>query len=599
MKRENVIHWGLFIVLMIIAAIMVLLASPAQNPVYLIIAILSLIGALLDILNHHRKRDADNTLVNVEKSIRDLKRDFRNLAESFLLTYETDLQPAKRITTETTTAISDDIDTTCEKLQKCILQGMADKIARDRLNQMIQEYNEQCNHYTDMFLGMDHAIHNEFEAAESCFRRLTTALYEISEPWRGAIDRFGKVGAEHYLHAMQATALNNLAVVITMKPPPSPRDEAGKLFENAVALGWDSAPLWRNYARWLMDMWLKSGNDMIKSESIKAFERAIEADENYAMAYVGLGALHAFAKDRETAEDYFRIALDKDSDNKKALINMSLMLKRRSASDNEPALLDTARFYARRAIEVDPEYDMAWSSLGDINLAQNDLETAEIAYQRALELQDEIRLRAILHSNLGVVYERKGNLKMAVSEHKNAIKVWKRFAPSWYNLGNILMKLKRRTEAYHAYRTALGIDKSYTRAWYNLGFMLEEDREMEAALKAYHMAIETDSDYFLAQARLGRLLLEIGKYAEAEQHLLQAQRIRPDDVQVYYELARLSKRLQGHEFTLTPQDIEVIINERDPDIVQMMKPQVRTFLGTSDPPQDNWRSAASITKEAQ
>jgi tetratricopeptide (TPR) repeat protein len=69
--------------------------------------------------------------------------------------------------------------------------------------------------------------------------------------------------------------------------------------------------------------------------------------------------------------------------------------------------------------------------------------------------------------------------------------------------------------AAEAYRKALAANPLHVRAQNNLGEVFERQRRLEPALEAYRRAAEIQPLFRLARLNVGRLLLLLGKPAEA------------------------------------------------------------------------------------
>ena len=130
---------------------------------------------------------------------------------------------------------------------------------------------------------------------------------------------------------------------------------------------------------------------------------------------------------------------------------------------------------------------------------EGDLEGAKAAYLAALELD---RDNATAHNNLGFLLAQEGKLE----------------------------------EAVRHYERALEIDPRKSMAMVNLGIARVAQDDEEAALQWLQKAVEADSSNLLAWDNLGRLLLKMGRLAEAEAAARAALELAPHDDRLHLAL---------------------------------------------------------------
>lgn len=102
---------------------------------------------------------------------------------------------------------------------------------------------------------------------------------------------------------------------------------------------------------------------------------------------------------------------------------------------------DLAEQSYRDALEIDPNYSMAWNNLGWVLYDQKQqFREAERCYSKAISL-DEKNYHA--WNNLGILYYRqKKDYRKAEKNWKKAVKFNPEFAKAWKNLG-VLYKFQR------------------------------------------------------------------------------------------------------------------------------------------------------------
>jgi len=110
-----------------------------------------------------------------------------------------------------------------------------------------------------------------------------------------------------------------------------------------------------------------------------------------------------------------------------------------------------------------------------------------------------------------------------------------------------LLQLDRPEEAREHYRAAIATKPWHAPLYYGLALSFENAGDSDAALAAYRNALRRQPDMALAHGSLGLLLLQVGRLAEAERHLLVATRAMPDSIEYSDALAAVMSDLGRFE----------------------------------------------------
>lgn len=159
-----------------------------------------------------------------------------------------------------------------------------------------------------------------------------------------------------------------------------------------------------------------------------------------------------------------------------------------------------------RALDLDPEYVAALSSLGNTWLARGNPQQAIRYFQKVIALDPE---HAEAQYNLGIVYSLQGDPSDAVEHYDQALRVDPENAMVHANLGIALLELERVGQAKHHLERAVALEPELPQAHYYLAKILAAD----------------------------------SREAEAIKHLQIVLRNRPGSADVYRELANLHERL--------------------------------------------------------
>ena len=192
--------------------------------------------------------------------------------------------------------------------------------------------------------------------------------------------------------------------------------------------------------------------------------------------------------------------------------------------------------YCRKAIELDPDYALAYYTLGNVLCDQGKHEEAIGAYRKAIELKPDFFLA---YSDLGNALGKQGKLDEAIAACRKATELGPRCPMTYYNLGIVLQNQGKYGEAIAAYRKAIELSPEFAGAYFNLGVTLKDQGKDGEAIVAYRKAIEIDPDYAEAYARLGVALDKQGKDGEAIVAYRKAIELKPDNAEVLENLATL------------------------------------------------------------
>jgi Tfp pilus assembly protein PilF len=161
-----------------------------------------------------------------------------------------------------------------------------------------------------------------------------------------------------------------------------------------------------------------------------------------------------------------------------------------------------ARVAYRRAIELDPQNDLALralNNLGAVSFVLKDIEAAEKAYRRAVELNPKYADALV---NLGTIYHEKARLNPNPVESEPQLR-----------------------ESISYYRKALRLLPNHSDAWANLGLAFFELDQLDSALKAYERAYYLNAGNFRLlnnmgnyYATLGQREIERGESGQANLH---------------------------------------------------------------------------------
>ena len=121
--------------------------------------------------------------------------------------------------------------------------------------------------------------------------------------------------------------------------------------------------------------------------------------------------------------------------------------------------------------------------------------------------------------------------------YKKAIEIKPDFIEAYFNLGKILFKLNKLSEAEINYKKLIDLKSDIPEAYKNLGMILIKLKKLDEAEKNYKKCIELKPDYADALNELGILYKKRGKMNSAISSFYKVLDLKPDYLRTRYHLA--------------------------------------------------------------
>ncbi len=224
--------------------------------------------------------------------------------------------------------------------------------------------------------------------------------------------------------------------------------------------------------------WNKRTRDALET-AIEYFERAIELDHEYALAWVGLADAYTIRA------DWGYISPEES--------------------------LGAATAAATKALEIDETLGEAHISLAQIRAHERNWSAATMEFERGLRLSPGY---ASGHQWYGGHLATIGRLEEGIREMKRARELDPLSLIINTNVGMLLSWAGRYDEAEMALRRTLELDPDFVGAFQELGFALEWQSRFEEAIAAYRRAFEL-SGGFIGHGELGHVYGATGRRADA------------------------------------------------------------------------------------
>jgi protein O-GlcNAc transferase len=184
---------------------------------------------------------------------------------------------------------------------------------------------------------------------------------------------------------------------------------------------------------------------------------------------------------------------------------------------------------ARYLLDLLPNSSFGWKSCAAILLEQNNLEAAEFAAKKSIELSP---LDAQAVNNLGNILRAQGKKYEAQVQYELAIKIDPTSTKSFTHLATILRESASLAAALEAATTAVSLDPNYALAWLTLGNIYYDLKNFRSAEKAFKRCILLDKAIWRGHLNLGVVYRALGYHEQAFEEYKKAHELQPRNLEV-------------------------------------------------------------------
>ncbi|MBN1897991.1 MAG: tetratricopeptide repeat protein [Spirochaetes bacterium] len=194
---------------------------------------------------------------------------------------------------------------------------------------------------------------------------------------------------------------------------------------------------------------------------------------------------------------------------------------------------DKAIFELERALQIDPEYSMAYSLLGDIYSEQGYPEKAISEYQKAIRFDT---VNSELYNKMGAEYYKIKQKKSALESYKKAMELDPLNYKAYNNLAILFKDQGKFNEAIDLYLKAIRINSDYEEAYYNLGTLYLQMGDIDRSFVNLQKAVRLYPEYVAAHYNLGILFQKRKEYKKAIPYFKKAVKLQPDFDNAFYNV---------------------------------------------------------------
>lgn len=188
---------------------------------------------------------------------------------------------------------------------------------------------------------------------------------------------------------------------------------------------------------------------------------------------------------------------------------------------------------------------LAWSDRREFDKARDDL-------MQALRLNPT---SALIHNNLGSVYERKGQLDRAIESYGEAIRLDPTAAQAFYNRAHAFIAKQDYRAAISDYDRAIDLQRDFADAYSNRGGMYLLLGDTDKAIGDFDEAIRLKSADPIFWSNRASAYMTMGRYKDALADFDRAQSIDPGNAATY--LGRGRARLYSDEIAGAIEDLRI------------------------------------------
>ena len=295
-------------------------------------------------------------------------------------------------------------------------------------------------------------------------------------------------------------------------------------------------------------------NTLPKREDLKNFHSSILQQQSVVYSFLGDFSTSA-GREREARENYEQAL---------TVINQAISLVPNNPNyyNEKYVVLSELKRYDEGLAAITQAIHLAPRAAWYVNRGNlyQDLQKYELAldeYNQAIEINPNY---AMAYYNRGVLYYDQKKYELALADWNKAIELNPNFTDAYYNRGNLYFNQQKYELALADWNKAIELNPNFAKAYYNRGVLYRLQEKYDLALADWNKAIEINPNYAEAYNNRGNLYFNQQKYELALADWNKAIEINPNYAEAYYNRGNLYRLQEKYELALSDYSKAIDIN---------------------------------------
>ena len=193
-----------------------------------------------------------------------------------------------------------------------------------------------------------------------------------------------------------------------------------------------------------------------------------------------------------------------------------------------------------KALQLNPDSARVHSNLGSLFIKQGNLEKALYHNKEALRLDPQL---VEAHNNMGIVLMREGKLEAAISQFREALQIDPNFKPAANSLRSALAIQRELESEVSKLSKLLQDNPESAELHFQLGNLFFRQGDRRQAIQQYKKALELDPEFLPALNNLALVTAANKEYDRALALFLDILNSRPNDAETHFNIACMYSQL--------------------------------------------------------
>ncbi len=216
-----------------------------------------------------------------------------------------------------------------------------------------------------------------------------------------------------------------------------------------------------------------------------------------------------------------------------------------------------------KAVQLNPDFYLAWYNRGGAFLKIKQYEKAFYSYNKVVQIKPSYY--EAWHWRGIILCDHLGRYEEAINSFKKVLEIKPDHHEAWHNQGVAQSNLKQYKEAIIFFEKALEIKPDYHEAWHTLGVSLRELKRYEEAIYSFNKAIAIKPDFYQALDGKGIVLCDLEQYSQALDYFKKSITINPSYYEAWSNQGAALGKIERYEEAINSHDKALEIKPDDHD----------------------------------